>query len=105
MHRAEPARQRVRDDSSRYRDYIYPAKIFARYTGKNLELTAGDAYVQFGRGFVLSLRKVDELGIDTTVRGGKLTFTSDPFAFTIVGGILNPTRIDEATGRALVLAA
>lgn len=93
----------IRDDSSRYRDYVYPAKIFARYTGKNLEVTAGDAYVQFGRGFVLSLRKVDELGIDTTVRGAKVTYTNDPFAFTLVGGILNPTRIDEATGRALIL--
>lgn len=93
----------IRDDSSRYRDYVYPAKIFARYTGKNLEVTAGDAYVQFGRGFVLSLRKVDELGIDTTVRGGKVTLTSDPFALTLVGGVLNPTRIDEATGRALIL--
>ena len=93
----------MRDDSSRYRDYIYPAKIFAKYTSKTIEVTAGDAYVQFGRGLVLSLRKVDELGIDTTVRGGKLTCTSDPFSVTIVGGILNPTRIDEATGRALVL--
>ena len=60
--------------------------------------------VQFGRGFVLSLRKVDELGIDTTVRGGKLTWTSDPFSVTLVGGILNPTKVDEATGRALVLS-
>ena len=93
----------IRDDSSRYRDYVYPAKIFARYNGKNLEVTAGDAYVQFGRGFVLSLRKVDELGIDNTVRGGKITFTNDPFAFTLVAGVLNPTRIDEATGRALIL--
>ncbi len=93
----------LRDDSSRYRDYIYPAKLFARYTGDELELTAGDAYVQFGRGFVLSLRKVDELGIDTTVRGAKVTFTRDPFAFTVVAGVLNPTRIDEATGRALIV--
>ena len=93
----------IRDDSSRYRNYVYPAKVFAKYTGRNLEITAGDAYVQFGRGFVLSLRKVDELGIDTTVRGGKVSFTSDPFALTLVGGVLNPTRIDEATGRALVL--
>jgi hypothetical protein len=93
----------VRDGSSRYRDYVYPAKIFAKYTGKNLEAIAGDAYVQFGRGLVLSLRKVDELGIDTTVRGGKLTWTTDPFAFTLVAGLVNPTRIDEATGRALIL--
>lgn len=93
----------VRDDSSRYHDFIYPAKLFAKYTGKGVEVTAGDAYVQFGRGFVLSLRKVDELGIDTTVRGGKLTWNPDPFAFTLVAGVINPTRIDEATGRALVL--
>jgi hypothetical protein len=93
----------IRDNSSRYRDYAYPAKIFAKYTGKNVEVTAGDAYVQFGRGLVLSLRKVDELGIDTTVRGAKVTVTSDPFSLTLVGGVLNPTRIDEATGRALIL--
>lgn len=93
----------ARDDSSRYRDYVYPAKLFARYRGSELDVTAGDAYVQFGRGLVLSLRKVDELGIDTSVRGAKVTWTSDPFSFTLVGGILNPTRIDEATGRALVL--
>ena len=93
----------IRDDSSRYRDFIYPAKIFAKYTGRTLEVTAGDAYAQFGRGFVLSVRKVDELGIDTTVRGAKLSITSDPFSLTLIGGILNPTRIDEATGRALIL--
>lgn len=93
----------IRDDSSRYRDYVYPAKIFVKYTGRDIEAVAGDAYVQFGRGFVLSLRKVDELGADTSVRGGKVTWTHDPFSVTLVGGILNPTRIDEATGRALVL--
>jgi len=93
----------ARDDASRYRNFVYPAKLYAKYTGKELEVTAGDAYVQFGRGLVLSLRKVDELGIDTTVRGGKITFTHDPFSFTLVGGLLNPTRIDEATGRSLVL--
>ena len=94
----------VRDDSSRYRTFIYPAKIFARYRSKQLEVIVGDAYVQFGRGLVLSLRKVDELGIDNTARGAKVTWTNDPFSVTLVGGILNPTRIDEATGRALILS-
>lgn len=95
----------VVDNSSRYRNYVYPAKIFAKYTSKSIEVTVGDAYVQFGRGLVLSLRKVDELGIDTTARGGKLTWTADPFSVTLVGGILNPTKIDEATGRALILSS
>ena len=91
------------DETSRYRDAIYPAKLWATYAARGLEITAGDAYAQFGRGLVLSLRKIDELGIDTTVRGGKVQFQRDPFAVTLVGGVANPNRVDEATGRALFL--
>jgi hypothetical protein len=63
----------VRDGASRYRDGIYPAKLFLKYQSPTLEVTAGDSYVQFGRGLVLSMRKIDELGVDNTVRGGKVT--------------------------------
>jgi hypothetical protein len=91
------------DQQSRYRDAIYPAKIWATYQSPGLEITAGDAYVQFGRGLVLSLRKIDELGLDTTLRGGKISWQEDPFALTVVAGIANPNRVDEATGRALFL--
>jgi Family of unknown function (DUF6029) len=91
------------DDTTRYRNAIYPAKLWASYNAPGLEITAGDAYVQFGRGLVLSMRKIDELGLDTTVRGGKLQWQSDPFAFTFVAGFANPSRVDEATGRALFL--
>jgi hypothetical protein len=49
------------------------------------------------------MRKIDELGIDTTLRGAKVAWQSDPFAATVVAGIANPTRVDEATGRALFL--
>ena len=34
----------------------------------------GDFYVSFGRGMVLSIRKIDELGIDTTLLGGKFVY-------------------------------
>jgi hypothetical protein len=91
------------DGASRFRDAIYPAKLWLTYAAPGLEVTVGDAYVQFGRGLVLSMRKIDELGIDTTVRGAKVAWQSDPFAATLVAGIANPTRIDEATGRALFL--
>jgi hypothetical protein len=93
----------VVDDTSRYRDAIYPAKLWASYVAPGLEVTAGDAYVQFGRGLILSMRKIDELGLDTTVRGGKIAWQKDPFAFTAVAGFANPSRVDEATGRALFL--
>lgn len=95
--------QVVIDGASRYRDTLYPAKIFLQYQAPGLEVTAGDAYVQFGRGLSLSMRKIDELGVDTTLRGGKIAWQHDPFALTLVAGIANPTRVDEATGRALFL--
>jgi hypothetical protein len=89
------------DDESRFKNSIYPAKLWATYSAPGVEVTAGDAYAQFGRGLTLSMRKVDELGIDTTVRGGKVQVTKDPFSITAVAGFANPSRVDEATGRAL----
>ncbi|MGH7437942.1 MAG: DUF6029 family protein [Polyangiaceae bacterium] len=89
------------DNESRFKNSIYPAKVWVTYAAPGVEVTAGDAYVQFGRGLTLSMRKIDELGIDTTVRGGKVQITRDPYSLTAVAGFANPSRVDEATGRAL----
>jgi hypothetical protein len=97
--------QLQQDNESRYRDSIYPAKLWLTYAAPGLEVTAGDSYVQFGRGLTLSMRKVDELGIDTTVRGAKVQFEKDPFAVTVVAGFANPSRVDEATGRSLFVTS
>lgn len=102
-HPSESHAALVRDADTRFRNTVYPAKIWATYQSRKLEATVGDAYVQFGRGLVLSMRKIDELGIDNTVRGGKVTWSPDPFEMTLVGGLTNPSRVDEATGRALLL--
>ena len=91
------------DGATRYRNAIYPAKVFVTYKTSSFEATVGDSYVQFGRGLVLSMRKVDELGIDTTMLGAKVIFQKDPFAFTLLAGVANPARVDEPTGRALFL--
>jgi len=90
-----------RDDLARYQNSIYPAKLWASYKHKGIEVTLGDAYVQFARGLVLSMRKLDDLGIDNTVRGIKASITRGPFAATVVAGLANPSRVDEATGEAL----
>ena len=39
---------------------------------KNVELTAGDFYEQFGSGFVLRAYEERSLGIDNSIRGGRL---------------------------------
>ena len=89
------------DEQSSYKNSIYPAKLWATYSASGFEVSAGDSYAQFGRGLTLSMRKVDELGIDTTIRGIKVQVTKDPFSVTAVAGFTNPSRVDEATGRAL----
>lgn len=98
-----PSLQRglITDGSTRYRDSIYPAKLWLTFKDQGVEVTAGDSYVQFGRGLVLSMRKVDELGVDTTLFGGKVTIQKDPFGATLIAGMANPARVDEPTGRAL----
>jgi hypothetical protein len=91
----------ARDDLARYQNSIYPAKLWGNYKYKGVEVVVGDAYVQFARGLVLSMRKLDDLGIDNTIRGFKGAITKGPFSVTLIGGLANPSRVDEASGQAL----
>ncbi|HEY3256512.1 MAG TPA: DUF6029 family protein [Polyangiaceae bacterium] len=91
--------------SNRYINWLYPAKYYFTYTTPALELGLGDVYVAFGRGLVLSLRKMDELASDNTLRGARVTarVRGDQVSLraTAVAGSLNPLRIDPASGRYL----
>ncbi|GAC1352693.1 MAG: hypothetical protein NVSMB1_18100 [Polyangiales bacterium] len=101
----------LRTDATRYLAYRYrdqylvdpflPSKMYLTYGKPALEATVGDAYVSFGRGLVLAMRKIDELAVDTSLQGGKVVARVPPFVFTLVAGYSNPVRIDEATGTTL----
>lgn len=80
-------------------NYFYPEKLTLEYVGREFEVTLGDFYVSFGRGLVLSLRKLDELGIDSTLQGGKFVFHAGNTAATLVAGVTNIQNVDQATGR------
>jgi hypothetical protein len=94
-----------RELTTRYVSWIYPSKYYVGYTTRDVEATVGDFYTQLGRGLVLSVRKIDELASDTTVRGGRMTghLLQGTFRLraTALGGSLNPLRLDEASGRYL----
>ncbi|AUX47075.1 hypothetical protein SOCE26_085870 [Sorangium cellulosum] len=95
----------ARELHSRYRTTVYPAKLWLTYTQPGVEATVGDFYAQLGRGLVFSVRKLDELAIDTTVRGGRLVLDKDfqvlRLEATAFAGQMNPLRVDEASGRRL----
>jgi hypothetical protein len=76
-------------------------KASIAWTGRSIELVAGDAYVSFGRGLALSLRKIDELGVDTTLRGAKVLVHRGRLGGTLVAGYTNPNNVDEASGKSI----
>ena len=94
-----------RELNTRFLNTVYPAKLFVGYNQPGVDVTVGDFYAQLGRGMVLSIRKIDELAIDTTIRGGKVVldrrFGKMRIGATLLGGQMNPLRFDEVSGRRL----
>lgn len=62
--------------------------IYAKGRYKGFELTAGDFYEQFGSGFILRTYEERALGIDNSIRGGRLKVTAIPgVRLTALGGL------------------
>lgn len=62
--------------------------IYAKGRYKWLELTAGDFYEQFGSGFILRTYQERSLGIDNSIRGGRLKMNPvNGIRLTALGGV------------------
>ncbi len=93
---------RPHDLKDRFRQTPYDPKkffekIFVSYNSRSIEATVGDFYVNFGKGMVLSIRKVDELAVDTTVLGGKFAFRRGNFSGVAMAGFTNIQNVDESS--------
>jgi len=75
---------------------FYLEKIALTYSDRNIEATLGDFYVNLGRGLVLSIRKIDELGVDTTLSGAKVVIHRGNFGAVALAGWSNMQNIDQA---------
>lgn len=69
-------------------------RVSAAYRVGTIDLEGGDLYRQLGRGLVLAVRKLDEVGVDTTIRGGQLRWRSGAFSAALFGGQANPSNLD-----------
>ena len=85
--------------ADRYDTYINPEKLSVSWRSRDIQVVAGDSYVSFGRGLVLSMRKIDEFGTDSTVRGAKVLVHKGEAAATLIAGYANINNIDDASGR------
>ncbi|MDE6484081.1 MAG: hypothetical protein K2L14_01635 [Duncaniella sp.] len=62
--------------------------IYAKGRYKGFELTVGDFYEQFGSGFILRTYQERSLGIDNSIRGGRLNYTPvTGVRLTALGGV------------------
>ncbi|MFN3201222.1 MAG: DUF6029 family protein [Bradymonadia bacterium] len=77
-----------------FKDDIRLERVGLKYAPGTYTLVAGDFYRQLGRGIALSLRKVDELGVDVSLRGGLAEYDGDVMKATVFGGYTNPANLD-----------
>lgn len=57
----------------------------------------GDFQASFGRGMGLSVRKVDLIGVDATIKGGRVDLRTKPVRVTGIAGFANRQNSDFAT--------
>jgi hypothetical protein len=82
----------------RYVNHFSMERLYLLWARPELDLTLGDFYASFGKGLALNVVKIDELGQDTAIRGGKLIVHHGGLGLTLLGGQFNPLDVDDATG-------
>lgn len=62
--------------------------VYVKGRYKGFELTGGDFYEQFGSGFILRTYQERSLGVDNSLRGGRLKYTGvNGLRLTLLGGV------------------
>lgn len=80
--------------ATQYQDDVRPEELFLTARLGDLTLTLGDDYVSFGRGLALSLRKFDELGFATSLRGVHAQWRAERVKVRVSTGLTNVVNVD-----------
>jgi hypothetical protein len=70
-----------------------------RVDSRWVSATAGDFQAQFARGIPLSVRRVDQIGVDAAIKGGRLDVHAGRVEVTGLAGFANAQNSDFATRR------
>lgn len=79
----------------RYDNHLTVEKAYLALRQSNYVAELGDFYATFGKGIVLSVKKVDELSTDTTIRGAKAIVRDSLYTVTVLGGTTNITNVGD----------
>jgi hypothetical protein len=78
-----------------YRDEVRLEKVTARLGAGTSTMELGDYYVCLGKGMALCFQRLDELAMDTSLRGGKASLRSGPLEGLVFAGQANPVNAAE----------
>ncbi|MFT7578940.1 MAG: hypothetical protein ACI9MR_000602 [Myxococcota bacterium] len=78
-----------------YQNDFRPEELFITGRFGRFVVTLGDDFVSIGRGLALSLRKLDEVGFSTTLRGVHLQYRTPRFKFRVSTGLTNVVNVDS----------
>lgn len=96
---AENAVPRLRRDLIRRYDNVYQLEyISASYSDRDVTLTVGDYYMTLGRGLILAIRKVGDVGLDNKLRGANLKLRLGDLTLNPFGGFTNIKNYEAGTG-------
>ncbi len=80
--------------SDQYGSDLRVESLFASWRAGRWTFTAGDDYLSFGRGLALTLRKLDEVGFDITLRGAHVQYRSPQLRARLSAGLTNVVNVD-----------
>lgn len=69
-------------------------RISMRWDHDEWSVVLGDHYAILGRGIALSFRKADLVGVDNSLRGGRVAYEGETLYVRAVGGVANPQNLD-----------
>lgn len=83
--------------TDQYGDTVTIERFSLKYRRGAWTFTGGDFFRQLGRGIMLSIRKVDEAGVDLSIRGGELDYAGEVHRLSLFAGAVNPGNIDPVS--------
>lgn len=78
-------------------DDVRLERATVRAETRHVSLYGGDYNVNFGRGLGLSVRGIDEIGVDATIKGGRADLRTKSVSATAIAGFANRQNSDFAT--------
>ncbi len=84
-------------EGANYRDDTRLERLSVQYILGDFTLAGGDFFMQLGRGIALSVRKIDETGLDVSIQGGRMDYNLDDFQAIVFAGRANPANRDSVS--------